>query len=80
MGGKQMEGDNRERRKKAKEARDEGKSPSAEHVTTGGSKQQEHIGNEGEHKEKVENIREGKHDVIRENTPEPRPGYGKNED
>jgi hypothetical protein len=80
MGGKQMEGDNRERRKKAKEARDEGKDPSAEHVTTGGSKQREHIGNEGEHREKVENIREGKHDVIRENTPEPRPGYGHEDD
>ncbi|MFP4623416.1 MAG: hypothetical protein ACLFRX_04485 [Gemmatimonadota bacterium] len=79
MGGKQMEGDNRERRKKAKEARKEGKAPSEEHVTTGGSKQREHLGEE-EHREKVENIREGKHDVIRENTPEPRPGYGGEDD
>lgn len=80
MAGKQMEGDNRERRKKAKEARDEGKDPSAEHVTTGGSKQREHIGNEGGHAEKVDNIREGKHKVIRENTPEPRPGYERERD
>lgn len=78
MGGKQMEGDNRERRKKAKEARDEGKTPSEEHVTTGGSKQREHVGEAG-HREKIEKIREGKHDVIRENTPEPRPGYGEDE-
>jgi hypothetical protein len=78
MGGKQMEGDNRERREKAKEARDEGKDPSAEHVTTGGSKQREDMGEDG-HLEKVENIREGKHDVIRENTPEPRPGYGESD-
>ena len=37
--GKQMEGDNVERRKRAKEAREEGKDPSAEMVTLGASKQ-----------------------------------------
>ncbi len=37
--GKQMEGDNVERRKRAKEAREEGKDPSGEMVTLGASKQ-----------------------------------------
>lgn len=79
MGGKQMEGDNRERREKAKEARKEGKDPSEEHVTTGGSKQRQNV-DDGGHREKIEKIREGKHDVIGENTPEPRPGYGKGDE
>jgi hypothetical protein len=80
MGGKQMEGGNRERRKKAKEARDEGKLPSEEAATTGSSKQREHVGGEVEHREKIETIRKGKPDVIQQNTPEPKPGYGKPSD
>ena len=80
MGGKQMEGDNRERRKKAKEARERGNDPSEENVTSGASKQREHLDDNADHREKVENIRKGKHDVIGENTPEPRPGYGGDDD
>lgn len=75
MGGKQMEGDNKERRKKAKEARDRGQSASEENVTTGASKQRKNMPDDTDHREKIETIRKGKHDVIRENTPEPRPGY-----
>lgn len=78
MGGKQMEGDNKQRRRKAREARERGTSPSEENVTTGGSKQREQVGDVG-HREKIEKIRQGKQDVIRENTPEPRPGYGKSD-
>lgn len=75
MAGKQMEGDNKERRKKAKEARDRGNSPSEENVTTGGSQQHKHLGKDADHREKIETIRQGKQDVIQQNTPEPRPGY-----
>ena len=80
MGGKKMEGDNRERRKKAKEARDEGLTPSEEQATTGGSQQRQKLGSKSDHGERVENIREGKQDVIQQNTPEPRPGYAREED
>lgn len=80
MSGKQMEGDNRERRKKAKEARDEGKRPSEEAATTGGSQQREEVGDDVGHREKLETIRKGKQDVIAENTPEPKPGYAKESD
>jgi hypothetical protein len=79
MGGKQMEGDNRQRRKKAKEARDRGHSPSEEQVTTGGSKQRQNVGDVG-HREKIETIRQGKQDVIQQNTPEPKPGYATPDD
>lgn len=80
MSGKQMEGDNKQRRKKAKEARDEGKAPSETGATTGASKQRKHLGEKADHREKVDTIRQGKQDVIRENTPEVRPGYGSKEE
>jgi hypothetical protein len=74
MGGKQMEGDNRERRKTAKEARDEGKKASEVAGTSGSSKQRAKADRDATHQEKLDQKREGKHDVIRENTPEARPG------
>lgn len=80
MGGKKMEGNEEQRRKKAREARERGNAPSEEHATTGASKQRHHEGDDAGHREKIEKIREGKQDVIRENTPEPRPGYGERED
>ena len=80
MGGKQMEGDNKERRKKAKQARDRGESPSEANATTGSSKQREQVERKEGHADRVENIRKGKHDVIEQNTPEPRPGYGRETD
>ncbi len=70
---KQMEGDNRERRKKAREAREEGKRPSEEQVTHGSSKQRQHLPEDETHTEKVETIRKGKQPMISENTPEVRP-------
>ena len=42
MSGKQMEGGNRERRKNAADAREEGKAPSEVKVTQGASKQRHH--------------------------------------
>jgi hypothetical protein len=72
--GKQMEGDNKERRKRAKEARREGKQPSEVGATLGASKQRTEAEDNTSHQERIDLIREGKHDVIRENTPEARPG------
>lgn len=57
---RQMEGDNEERRKKARQAREEGKSPSAEQVTTGASKQRHHQPRSEDHDTKVERLRAGK--------------------
>lgn len=74
MSGKKMEGNEQQKRKKAREARERGNTPSEEHATSGASKQRQHLGNEEGHVRKIEAIREGKQEVIRENTPEPRPG------
>jgi hypothetical protein len=74
MAGKQMEGDNRERRAAAKKARDEGKIASAVGASTASSKQRAKADRKATHQEKLDLQREGKHDVIRENTPEARPG------
>lgn len=74
MGGKKMEGNEEQKRQKAREARERGNTPSEEHATSGASKQRQHLGNKEGHKAKVETIRQGKQKVIRENTPEPRPG------
>lgn len=80
MGGKQMEGSEEQKRKRAREARERGEKPSESHATTGSTQQREHLGNEeDDHAKRVENIRAGKPDVISENTPEPKPGYGKDE-
>jgi hypothetical protein len=76
MSGKKMEGDEEQRRKAARRARERGRQPSAEGKTQGASKQREHLRNKEEHREKIETIREGKQPIIAENTPEPRPGYG----
>ena len=81
MGGKQMEGNEEQKRQAAREARKEGKKPSEAHATTGSSQQREHLdSSEDDHRERIENIRAGKPDVIRENTPEPKPGYGEDQD
>lgn len=75
MGGKKMEGSEEQKRKKAREAKEEGMAPSEAGATSGSSKQREKLGNNEDHKTKIENIRKGKQDIISENTPEPKPGY-----
>ena len=77
---KKMEGNEQQRRKKAREARERGNAPSEEGATTGASKQHQHAGGREEYRDKIEQIREGKQDVIQQNTPEPRPGYGDRDD
>jgi hypothetical protein len=74
MGGKQMEGDSQQRRAAAREARKEGKSASEVGASTGASQQRSRADSDMTHQEKLDLKREGKQDVIRENTPEARPG------
>ncbi len=70
---KQMEGDNRARRAKARGAREQGRRPSEAEVTTGSSKQRHHLERDDGHEEKVETVRKGKQPMLSENTPEVRP-------
>lgn len=72
--GKQMEGDNRQRRKQSKKSRDAGKEPSATGATQSASQQRTEASKKMTHQERIDLQREGKHEVITENTPEARPG------
>lgn len=74
MGGKNMEGNNEQRRAAAREAREQGKAPSEVAATTGSSKQQAKASSARSHQERLDQKREGKHSVIAQNTPEARPG------
>jgi hypothetical protein len=71
--GKQMEGDNRQRRERAKDAREQGSAPSAEGVTTGASVQQRHLAGNTDHEEKMAGPGWGKQQPERV-APDPRPG------
>lgn len=73
--GKQMEGGNRERRQKAKEAREAGELPSERGDTLGASKQRDASGADT-HDETIEQKREGKQPNLTENTPSPKPDRG----
>lgn len=53
-------GDNRERRKKIRDARDEGESPSAQQLTTGAPKQREHLRRSEDSEPKQETPKRGK--------------------
>lgn len=68
-----MEGDNRQRRRRAREARGEGGSASAEGVTLGGSKQDHSLGRHDDHTEKMEAPGRGKQQPERAANPM-RPG------
>jgi hypothetical protein len=71
---KQMEGDNKERRKLAKEARDRGKLPSEIGGTLGASKQRAEASDGASHQNKIDLKRQGKQGTLTENSPEARPG------
>lgn len=73
MGGKQMEGDNTERRKLAKAARDGGKQASEVGATLGASKQRQDAPSDMTHQQRLDLKREGKHTVTAANTPTARP-------
>lgn len=74
MGGKKMEGNEDQKRQAARQAKEQGKSPSEVGATTGASQQRSEAGDEMSHQQKLDLKREGKHDVIQQNTPEARPG------
>ena len=74
MGGKQMEGNNEQRRAAAKDAREQGQDPSAVGATQGSTQQRTEAKESESHQERLDLKREGKQDVISQNTPEARPG------
>jgi hypothetical protein len=75
MTGKKMEGNEEQRRKKAREAKRAGRLPSEQGATQGASKQRKHLPRDEDHVEKLESIRQGKQPVIGHDvsTPHPRP-------
>lgn len=73
--GKQMEGDNKQRRQRAKEARDAGTTAGEAGVSLGGSKQDYHLGDEADHDEKMRGPGRGKQEPERSANPM-RPGSG----
>jgi hypothetical protein len=74
MGGKSMEGSPEQKRQAAREAREEGRKPSEVGRTTGASQQRTEADDDLTHQQRLDLKREGKPDVISENTPEARPG------
>ncbi|HZC53449.1 MAG TPA: hypothetical protein VE441_13255 [Mycobacterium sp.] len=60
MSGKKMEGNERQRRAAARQARAEGTKPSASSVTTGASKQRHHLPRQDDHEEKIDAPLQGK--------------------
>ena len=74
MGGKSMGGSPEQKRAAAREAREEGKTPSEVGRTTGASQQRTEADDDMTHQQRLDLKREGKPDVISENTPEARPG------
>jgi hypothetical protein len=73
MSGKQMEGNNRYRRKQAREARKRAHQPAEEGVTLGASKQRRHLEDDEDHVEKIESIHRSKQHLSGGAKPEPRP-------
>ena len=74
MAPKQMGGNEEQRRQAAKEARREGKSASEVGASTGADKQRVEAKRGDSHQERIDLKREGKQDVIAQDTPEARPG------
>lgn len=55
-----MEGDEQQKRDRAREAREEGRWPSEDQVTSGASKQRHHLPEDEDHERKLETKRKGK--------------------
>ena len=73
--GKKMEGNEEQRRQKAREAKRAGQLPSEQGATQGASKQRKHLPHDEDHVAKLQSIRQGKQPVIGHDvsTPQPRP-------
>lgn len=71
---KKMEGDEDERRRLARAAREKGKKPSEVGATLGASKQPTKAKKKMSHQQRVDLKREGKQEQLTENTPKARPG------
>jgi hypothetical protein len=78
--GKQMEGDNRARRKAAREAREAGETPSEHGTTTGASKQRHHLTGEEESGERLAAIQRGEAKQSGPDVPRPLRGKGRRKD
>jgi hypothetical protein len=68
---KQMEGDNTERRNRAREARESGRLPSAEGVSLGAGKQREETRENASHQERIDRPRSGKRGAGTSSKPRP---------
>ena len=75
--GKQMEGDNRQRRAAARAARDAGSTPSEHGKTTGASKQRTHLAGDADHAERLETIQRGEAKQAGPDVPKPLRGKGR---
>lgn len=75
--GKQMEGDNRQRRKAAREAREAGDRPSEHGATTGASKQRAHAAGDGDHDERLAATQRGEAKQAGDDVPAPLRGKGR---
>ena len=78
--GKQMEGDNKQRRKAAREARAAGSSASEHGMTTGGSKQPSHVSGDEDHVEKLAETQKGEVKQGGDDVPRPLRGKGRSRD
>jgi hypothetical protein len=54
MGGRKTDGNEEQKRARAREARERGKAPSEVDATTGAPKQRRHVGGSADHDEKLE--------------------------
>lgn len=75
--GKQMEGDNKQRRKAAREARDAGGSPSDHGMTTGASKQRTHSSGEASSEDNLAATQRGEAKQAGDDVPRPLRGKGR---
>ncbi len=78
--GKQMEGDNKHRRKAAREARRAGRQSSDFGATTGGSKQRTHLSGGGDRRERLATIQRGEAKQAGKDVPKPLRGQGRKKD
>ncbi len=77
MGGKKMEGDESMKRKRGRDAKESGKSPSEAAVTSGASKQRHHLARDDDADEKLEALQRGEQKRGGDDVPEPLRGKGR---